>query len=89
MYIKTICNVGDIVCIYDPEDGFEREKVINNIVITGTGKDDEIYLRADNYDDVICTYDKLINTTPDEAGLYYFRCEKSKNIFKESLKEKK
>ena len=85
MRIDTFCNVGDIIYIYDPEDGQEKEKIIDNFLIAGTGKDNEIYLRADNYDDVICTYDKLINRLPDEAGLYYFRCEKSRKLFKESI----
>lgn len=90
MYIKTICNVGDIIYIYDPEDNFEKEKVIDNIVITRNGDnpitDSDIILRADAYDDVICTYDKLVNTLPDEGGLYYFRCKKSRMLFKKSIK---
>lgn len=90
MYIKTICNIGDVIYIYDPEDDSEREKVIDNIIITRNGDnpvtDENIILRADAYDDVICTYDKLINTLPDEGGMYYFRCKKSRTLYKEKLK---
>lgn len=93
MYIKTVCNIGDIIYMYDPEDDSEREKVIDNIIIAGepgklvTNKD--IILRADAHDDVICTYDKLINSLPDEGGIYYFRCEKSRKLYKEAIKERK
>ena len=91
MIIKTICDIGDIIYIYDPEDGSEREKIIDNIIITRNGDnptcDKDIILRADAYDDVICTYDKLIDTKPDEKGYYYFRCKKSRNLYKESVKE--
>ena len=80
MYIETICNIGDIVYIYDPEDDSEREKVIDNIIITRNGDNPvtnkDIILRADSHDDVICTYDALINLLPDEGGLYYFRNKK-------------
>ena len=86
MEIKLITNMGDKIYMYDPEDGYEKEKEIADIVITGTGKDNEIYLRADMYDDVICTYDELINTKPDAGGMYYFRCKKSRDLFKESIK---
>ena len=84
MTLGIVCNIGDKIYIFDPEDGFENEKIIDNIIISGTGKDNEIYLRADSHDDVICTYDNLINTTPDEAGMYYFRCQKSRTLFKQS-----
>ena len=91
MFIQTDCNIGDIIYIYDPEDDFEKEKVIDNIIITRNGdnpvSDKDIILRADTYDDVICTYDKLVNSLPDEGGLYYFRCKKSRTLFKESIKE--
>lgn len=93
MYIKTVCNIGDIIYIYDPEDDSEREKIIDNILITRNGDNPvgnkDIILRADVYDDVICTYDNLINTTPDEAGIYYFRCKKSRRLYKETIKENK
>ena len=93
MYIKTVCNIGDIVYIYDPEDDSEREKVIDNIIITRNGDNPvtnkDIILRADAYDDVICTYDKLITSLPDEAGMYYFRCKKSRTLYKEAIKERK
>lgn len=86
MYIKTICNIGDIIYIFDPEDGFETYKIIDNIIITRNGDnpvtDKDIILRADVYDDVICTHDNLINTTPDEGGRYYFRCKRSRDLFK-------
>lgn len=90
MYIKTTCNIGDIVYIYDPENDSEREKIIDNVIITRNGDNPitnkDIILRADVYDDIICTYDKLIDSLPDEGGLYYFRCKKSRKLFKESLK---
>ena len=93
MHIETVCNIGDIIYIYDPEDDSEREKIIDNVIITRNGdnsiSDEDIILRADSYDDVICTYDKLVNSLPDEGGYYYFRCKKSRRLFKEAIKERK
>ena len=69
------------------------QKVIDNIIITRNGDNPvtnkDIILRADAYDDVICTYDKLITSLPDEAGMYYFRCKKSRTLYKEAIKERK
>lgn len=91
MIIKTICTIGDTIYIYDPEDNREYEKIIDNIIITRNGdnpiSDSDIILRADHYDDVICAYDRLVNTLPDEGGLYYFRCKKSRKLFKEAIKK--
>ena len=93
MIIKTVCDINDIIYIYDPEDDSEREKVIDNIVITRNGdnyvRDRDILLRADARDDVICNYEQLVNSLPDEGGLYYFRCKKSRTLFKEAMKERK
>ena len=93
MYIKTECNIGDMIYIYDPEDGYEKEKIIDNVIITRNGDnpigDKNILLRADAYDDVICTYYNLINVIPDEAGFYYFRNKKARNKFKELCKGEK
>ena len=93
MYIKTICDIGDIIYIYDPEDDSEREKVIDNIIITRNGdnpvSNKDIILRADAYDDVICTYDKLIDSLPDVGGMYYFRWKKSRTLYKEAINERK
>ena len=90
MNIKTVCDIGDTIYIYDPEDNSEREKVIDNIIITRNGDNPitnkDIILRADAYDDVICTYDKIIDSLPDEGGIYYFRCKKSRTLFKLNLK---
>ena len=86
MHINIVCNIGDTIYIYDPEDVFEREKTIEYVLLCGT-KNEDIYMKADAYDDIICSYDNLINTTPDEGGLYYFRCKESRDLFKESLKE--
>ena len=89
MNIKIICDIGDTIYIYDPEDKSEYEKIIDNIVITRNGdnpiSDKDILLKADEYDNCICTYDRLVNTLPDEGGLYYFRCKKSRTLFKESI----
>ena len=93
MNINIISNIGDTIYIYDPEDDSEREKIIDNIIITRNGdnpiSDENIILRADVYDDVICTYDQLVNSLPDEGGYYYFRCKKSRRLFKETMKERK
>lgn len=89
MNIDLICNMGDKIYIYDPEDNFEKEQVIEDIVITGTGKHNEIYLKADSYDDIICTYEQLINRMPDARGWYFFRCEKSRQLYKDSIKGEK
>ena len=89
MNVKTFCNIGDIIYIYDPQDDSERERVIDNIVITRNGdnyvRDRDILLRANMYDN-ICNYEQLVNSIPDNTGLYYFRCKKSRQIFKESIK---
>ena len=91
MYVETVCNIGDTIYIYDPEDKTEYEKIIDNIIITHNEDniitDENILLRADSYDDIICTYNELINRLPDEGGLYYFRCKKSRKLFKESMQK--
>ena len=93
MLIKIFCNIGDVIYIYDPKDDSEEEKIIDNIIITKNGdnsvSDKDIILRADVYDDVICTYDQLVNSLPDEGGYYYFRCKKSRRLFKDTIKESK
>lgn len=93
MHIKISCNIGDTIYMYDPEDNSEREKIIDNIIITRNGNNPittkDIILRADAYDDVICTYDRLITSLPDEGGVYYFRCKKSRILFKKSIMREK
>lgn len=92
MIISTVCDIGDSILIYNPENDSITEKIIDNILIIRNGdnriSNKSIILRADEHNNVICSYDKLINITPDEAGLYYFRNEKAIKLFKELMEEK-
>lgn len=79
MIIDTLVEIGDKIYIYDPEDGYESEKQIDNILICK----DSIILKSDAYDDIICDLNILSSYEPDEGGLYYFTTKLDRDKFKE------
>ena len=81
-YIKMIKDLGHNIIFITAR---------SNRTNTDPVGDSKKYLDKYNilYDDVICTYDKLITSLPDEAGMYYFRCKKSRTLYKEAIKERK
>ena len=76
-------DIGDVIYIYDPSDGYENEKIIDNIIISK----DSILLRADAHDDVICEFNNIIDELPDAGGMYYFRSKALRKLFKQKIKQ--
>ena len=80
MNVNISVTVGNMIWCYDLDNHIKFEKIIDNIVITASN----IYLKADSYDDVICTYKELDSNKPDVGNRLYFS-SKEKRYWNRSL----
>lgn len=77
MNINLNVTVGNMIWCYDLDEHIEFEKIIDNIVINAS----DIYLKADSYDDVICTYKELDSNKPDAGNRLYFSSKEKRNKY--------
>ena len=77
MNLNLSVTTGNMIWCYDLDDHNEFSKIIDNIVINAHA----IYLKADSYDDVICTYDELDSNKPDASNRLYFSSKEKRDNY--------
>ena len=77
MNVNISVTVGNMIWCYDLDNHIKFEKIIDNIVITAS----DIYLKADSYDDVICTYKELDSNKPDAGDRLYFSSKEKRDDY--------
>ena len=77
MNVNLSVTVGNMIWCYDLNNHIKFEKIIDNIVINASN----IYLKADSYDDVICTYKELDSNKPDVGNRLYFSSKEKRDDY--------
>lgn len=77
MNVNLSVTVGNMIWCYDLDNHIKFEKIIDNIVINASN----IYLKADSYDDVICTYKELDSNKPDVGNRLYFSSKEKRDDY--------
>lgn len=77
MNLNLSVTTGNMIWGYDLDNHNEFSKIIDNIVINASN----IYLKADLYDDVICTYKELDSNKPDASNRLYFSSKEKRDDY--------